>query len=62
MDSSEGLMEAMAYWWITLCHELAHNLVGDHGPQHSYYSESFAHHYFTRMVWWATNKTNLAVR
>jgi hypothetical protein len=62
MNSPEGLVEAMAYWWITLCHELAHNLVGDHGPQHSYYTESFAHHYFTRMVWWATNKTNLAAR
>jgi hypothetical protein len=60
--SSEGLMEAMAYWWITLCHELAHNLVGDHGPQHSYYSESFAHHYFPRMVWWATHKTDIAAR
>jgi hypothetical protein len=62
MDSSEGLMEAMAYWWITLCHELAHNLVGDHGPQHSYYSESFAHHYFPRMVWWATHNTDMATR
>jgi hypothetical protein len=62
MNSPEGLVEAMAYWWITLCHELAHNLVGDHGPQHSYYTESFAHHYFTRMVWWATNRTGFAAR
>lgn len=62
MNTPEGLVEAMAYWWITLCHELAHNLVSDHGPQHSYYTESFAHHYFTRMVWWSTNKTNLAIR
>jgi len=62
MDSSDGSMEAMAYWWITLCHELAHNLVGDHGPQHSYYSESFAHQYFPRMVWWATHRTDIAAR
>lgn len=58
MASSDGLVEAMSYWWITLCHELAHNLVGDHGPQHSFYSEGFAHHYFPRMVWWATSKNN----
>jgi hypothetical protein len=62
MDSPDGSMEAMAYWWITLCHELAHNLVGDHGPQHSYYSESFAHQYFPRMVWWATHRTDIAAR
>lgn len=60
IQSSHGMVEAMAYWWITLCHELAHNLVGDHGPAHSYYTESFAHHYFTRMVWWATTKTGAA--
>ncbi|KAM0713568.1 hypothetical protein Q7P37_010530 [Cladosporium fusiforme] len=62
MGSPEGLVEAMSYWWITLCHELAHNLVGDHGPQHSFYTESFAHHYFPRMVWWASTKTNLAAQ
>jgi hypothetical protein len=62
MNTPEGLVEAMSYWWITLCHELAHNIVSDHGPQHSYYTESFAHHYFARVMWWATNKTSLATR
>lgn len=47
-----GRVEAMAYWWITLCHELAHNLVEEHSARHSYYTESFAHHFFGRMVWW----------
>jgi hypothetical protein len=29
--------EALVYWWVILCHELAHNLVGDHSSAHSYY-------------------------
>jgi len=51
MDSPQGKVDAMSYWWITLCHELAHNLVSQHDAQHSYYTESFAAHYFRRMVW-----------
>ena len=54
MGSPEGHVEAMAYWWVTLCHELAHNLVSDHSAQHSYYTESFVAQYFRRMVWWAS--------
>lgn len=53
MATAEGKVEAMAYWWITLCHELAHNLVSQHDSQHSYYTESFVAHYFRRMVWLA---------
>jgi hypothetical protein len=52
MGSLEGKVDAMAYWWITLCHELAHNLVEDHSARHSYYTESFVAQYFRRMVWW----------
>ena len=54
MNSAEGKVEAVAYWWITLCHELAHNLVSDHSAQHSYYTESFVAQYFRKMVWWAS--------
>ncbi|KAI7092158.1 1,4-alpha-glucan-branching [Hortaea werneckii] len=50
-SSPEARVEAGAYWWITLCHELAHNLVAEHSAQHSYYTESFVAHYFRRMVW-----------
>lgn len=53
MGTPEGKVEAMAYWFITMCHELAHNLVGDHNSQHEFYSESFASGYFRRMLWWA---------
>ncbi|KAK5108887.1 hypothetical protein LTR62_007689 [Meristemomyces frigidus] len=51
--SAEGRVEAGAYWWITLCHELAHNLVQEHSSAHEFYTESFIAEYFTRMVGWA---------
>jgi hypothetical protein len=54
VDTAEGRVEAMAYWFVTLCHELAHNLVSVHDQRHSYYTESFVSHYFRRMLWLAT--------
>ncbi|EHL03755.1 hypothetical protein M7I_0107 [Glarea lozoyensis 74030] len=34
----EGKVEAAAYWWIVMAHELAHNLVKAHSADHSYYT------------------------
>jgi len=56
LDTAEGRVEAGAYWWITLCHEIAHNLVGEHSAAHSFYTESFAIEGFRRMVWWAARE------
>jgi len=42
--------EAFVYWWVILCHELAHNLVGDHSSDHSYYTEGFVAQYFGRVI------------
>jgi hypothetical protein len=36
-NQSADRSESMVYWWVILCHELAHNLVGDHSSAHSYY-------------------------
>jgi Protein of unknown function (DUF3684) len=30
--------EALVYWFVILCHELAHNLVADHSSNHSFYT------------------------
>ena len=30
--------EALVYWWVVLCHELAHNLVETHSAEHSYWT------------------------
>ena len=48
--SGEAYAEAIVYWWVILCHELAHNLVGDHSSDHSYYTEGFVAQYFGRVV------------
>ncbi|KAL6243708.1 hypothetical protein RBB50_009141 [Rhinocladiella similis] len=47
---ADGYAEAFVYWWVILCHELAHNLVGDHSSEHSYYTEGFVAQYFGRVV------------
>jgi hypothetical protein len=36
--TGEGKVEAVAYWWIVCAHELAHNLIGPHNSEHSYYT------------------------
>ncbi|KAJ9654801.1 hypothetical protein H2198_006240 [Neophaeococcomyces mojaviensis] len=48
--SGNGLEDALVYWWVILCHELAHNLVADHSSNHSYYTEGFVAQYFPRIV------------
>ncbi|RMJ26855.1 HATPase_c domain protein [Aspergillus sp. HF37] len=50
LSPSEDRTEALVYWWVILCHELAHNLVGDHSSAHSYYSEGFVAQYFPRIA------------
>lgn len=42
--------DAAAYWWVTLCHELAHNLVSEHSARHGYYTESFTITYLPKMM------------
>jgi hypothetical protein len=50
-ETSRGTkMDALAYWWITMCHELAHNLVSEHSARHSFYAESFAQGYFGKVM------------
>ncbi|KAK3902827.1 hypothetical protein C8A05DRAFT_15158 [Staphylotrichum tortipilum] len=48
--SGQGRVEAAVWWWVVVAHELAHNLVGPHGSEHSYYTESFIHEYFPKMM------------
>ncbi|PGH32141.1 hypothetical protein GX50_05102 [[Emmonsia] crescens] len=42
--------EPLVYWWVILCHELAHNLVADHSSDHSFYTEGFVTQYFPRVA------------
>jgi Protein of unknown function (DUF3684) len=42
--------DALLYWWVTMCHELAHNLVSDHSSEHSYYIEHFVIEYVGKVM------------
>ncbi|KAJ4514434.1 hypothetical protein HRR83_001916 [Exophiala dermatitidis] len=49
-NAADAYADAFVYWWVILCHELAHNLVGDHSSDHSYYTEGFVAQYFGRVM------------
>lgn len=49
-SKSPDRADAIVYWWVILCHELAHNLVGDHSSAHSYYTEGFVSQYFPKVA------------
>jgi uncharacterized protein DUF3684 len=48
--SRDSTIDTIAYWWVTLCHELAHNLAKTHSAEHSFYTESFASQYFAKAM------------
>ncbi|KAI1096995.1 hypothetical protein F5B19DRAFT_435456 [Rostrohypoxylon terebratum] len=48
--SIDSRASAAVWWWVVLAHELAHNLVGPHNADHSYYTESFIQQYFPAMM------------
>lgn len=50
LQQSADRSDAIVYWWVILCHELAHNLVGDHSSAHSYYTEGFVAQYFPKVA------------
>ncbi|PYH48264.1 histidine kinase-like ATPase domain-containing protein [Aspergillus saccharolyticus JOP 1030-1] len=49
-NSDDARSEALIYWWVILCHELAHNLVEDHSSAHSFYTEGFVAQYFPKVA------------
>lgn len=40
--TSKGKQFALDSWFLTFCHELAHNLVSDHNARHNWYNQQFA--------------------
>ena len=39
-----------SYWFMTLAHELAHQLVSAHNKEHGFYTEGYATHYLPKLV------------
>lgn len=44
-SSSIEIQRCKAFWFMTFCHELAHNFVSEHDSQHEFYLSSFAETY-----------------
>lgn len=42
--------EAYTYWFVTLAHELAHNLVAEHSSEHEFYTESMIISYLSKLL------------
>ncbi|KAG0163756.1 hypothetical protein DFQ28_010199 [Apophysomyces sp. BC1034] len=42
--------EALIYWFMTTCHELAHNFISDHSSEHEFYMSSFAEVYLDSLI------------
>lgn len=42
--------EAFMYWFVTIAHELAHNLVSEHSSEHEFYMESMIVQYMPRLL------------
>ncbi|PVH98451.1 hypothetical protein DM02DRAFT_615799 [Periconia macrospinosa] len=40
--TAEGRQRALDSWFLTFCHELAHNLVADHNARHNWYQQQIA--------------------
>ncbi|CAN8061537.1 unnamed protein product [Agarophyton chilense] len=49
-DTRRITVDCYCYWFTTMAHELAHNLVSPHNKEHGYYTESFVSTYLPRLV------------
>lgn len=47
---AQGRVDALCYWFVCLCHEIAHNLEQSHNSQHGYYTESLFHEYYRPLM------------
>ncbi|RGB34624.1 hypothetical protein C1646_143658 [Rhizophagus diaphanus] len=47
---------AMTYWFMTFCHELAHNFVVNHSSEHEFYFSSFTETYMSKFLTMMKNR------
>ncbi|KAI9494351.1 hypothetical protein BDB00DRAFT_974372 [Zychaea mexicana] len=52
--------EALIYWFMTFCHELAHNFVSGHCSEHEFYMSSFAEVYLESLMHYLAADNNSA--
>ncbi|ORX44853.1 hypothetical protein BCR36DRAFT_334006 [Piromyces finnis] len=49
-NNKEARSEALIYWFMTMCHELAHNFEADHNNTHEFFFSSFAEQYTIKLI------------
>ncbi|KAG4097577.1 hypothetical protein H8356DRAFT_993004 [Neocallimastix lanati (nom. inval.)] len=49
-NNKEARTEALIYWFMVMCHELAHNFESDHNSTHEFYLSSFAEQYMGKLI------------
>eukprot|EP00178_Gracilaria_changii_P002008 TRINITY_DN1294_c0_g1_i1.p1 TRINITY_DN1294_c0_g1~~TRINITY_DN1294_c0_g1_i1.p1 ORF type:complete len:1731 (-),score=176.87 TRINITY_DN1294_c0_g1_i1:3748-8940(-) len=47
---AQPTLDCYCYWFTTMAHELAHNLVSPHNKEHGYYTESYISTYLPKLV------------
>ncbi|CAG8627407.1 1281_t:CDS:10 [Acaulospora morrowiae] len=49
-EGSKPSIEAMSSWFLTMCHELAHNLVSVHSAEHEQYLQGYAKEFMKNFI------------
>lgn len=49
-QNTESSIRSRAFWFMTFCHELAHNFIQNHDAQHEFYMSSFAETYLLDFI------------
>ncbi|CAG8693408.1 42552_t:CDS:10, partial [Gigaspora margarita] len=49
IEFKEPFNKAMISWFMTFCHELAHNFVHHHSAEHEFFLQSYARHYIPKL-------------
>ncbi|CAG8499425.1 7450_t:CDS:10, partial [Scutellospora calospora] len=49
IESIKPSIDTIMYWFMTVCHELAHNFIIPHNSEHEYYLSSFAEIYMSNL-------------
>jgi Protein of unknown function (DUF3684) len=50
LQGKHDTSECYAYWYVTICHELAHHLVSGHTKEHGFYCESYSQLYMPKLM------------
>lgn len=50
LTEKHNTSECYSYWYVTICHELAHHFVSGHTREHGFYCENFSQLYMPKLL------------